>query len=149
TSNLLARYAAADVSAGAERGRAMGLIVWGSAGGSMIGPNLLAPALMLGNVLGVAPAASAFLISVVGYGVAALLIEALLRPDPLAVARTLAEHADLGRSGAPARSLGAILGDVRVQIALATLTVGQFVMISTTSTSPVYLHDQGHRVQII
>src|SRR5262249_18412170 len=41
TSNLLARYAAADVSPGAQRGRAMGLIVWGSAAGSMIGPNLM------------------------------------------------------------------------------------------------------------
>src|SRR5262249_37174440 len=30
TSNLLARYAAADVSSGAQRGRAMGFIVWGS-----------------------------------------------------------------------------------------------------------------------
>src|SRR5206468_4028199 len=45
--------------------------------------------------------------------------------------------------------LGAILGDVRVQLALATLTISQFVMISTTSTSPVYLHDQGYGVQTI
>src|SRR5882672_10562310 len=37
TSNLLARYAAADVSPGTQRGRAMGLIVWGSAVGSLIG----------------------------------------------------------------------------------------------------------------
>src|SRR5258706_5843392 len=39
TSNLLARYAAADVSPGAQRGRAIGLIVWGSAVGSIIGSN--------------------------------------------------------------------------------------------------------------
>jgi MFS family permease len=38
---------------------------------------------------------------------------------------------------------------VRVQIALTTLMVGQFVMIATTSTSPVYLHDQGHQVGTI
>ena len=149
TSNLLARYAAADVSPGARRGRAMGLIVWGSAGGAIIGPNLMAPALALGSALGIDRTASAFLISVVGYGVAALLIELFLRPDPLAVARQLQADAEPGRSLSPPRSLGAILGDVRVQIALATLTIGQFVMISTTSTSPVYLHDQGHSVQII
>src|SRR2546422_9567370 len=41
TSNLLSRYAAADVSPGAQRGRAMGLIVWGSSAGSIIGPNLI------------------------------------------------------------------------------------------------------------
>jgi MFS family permease len=149
TSNLLARYAAADVSPGARRGRAMGFIVWGSAGGAILGPNLLAPALALGNRLGIDRAASAFLISVAGYGVAALLIELFLRPDPLAVARRLQADAESGRPVSPPRSLGAILGDARIQIALAALTIGQFVMISTTSTSPVYLHDQGHSVQII
>jgi MFS family permease len=149
TSNLLARYAAADVSPGARRGRAMGFIVWGSAGGAIIGPNLLAPALALGTLLGIDREASAFLISVAGYGVAALLIELFLRPDPLAVARELQADAEQGRPIGASRSLGEILSDVRVQIALATLAIGQFVMISTTSTSPVYLHDQGHPVQII
>jgi MFS family permease len=149
TSNLLARYAAADVSPGPRRGRAMGFIVWGSAGGAIIGPNLLSPALALGNRLGIDREASAFLISVAGYGVAALLVELFLRPDPLAVARQLQADAEPGRVEGPTRSLGVILSDVRVQIALASLAIGQFVMISTTSTSPVYLHDQGHPVQII
>jgi MFS family permease len=149
TSNLLARYAAADVSPGPQRGRAMGLIIWGSAGGSILGPNLMAPALAVGTALGVEPAASGFLISVAGYGVAALLVELFLRPDPLAIARRLQQHAVTSSAVTAARSLGAILADVRVQIALATLTIGQFVMISTTSTSPVYLHDQGHDVATI
>src|SRR5712691_9967484 len=149
TSNLLSRYAAADVSPSAQRGRAMGLIVWGSSAGSIIGPNLMEPALRVAGVLGVSPAASAFLISLAGYALAALLIELFLRPDPLAVARQLHESVTAGRVPERARSLGAILGDVRVQIALATLTISQFVMISTTSTSPVYLHDHGYHVQTI
>ena len=149
TSNLLARYAAADVTPPAQRGRAMGLIVWGSTIGSIIGPNLMAPALRLGALLGVSSVASAFLISVGSYALASLLIEVFLRPDPLAIARRSQEIADAGRPAGPARRLGAILGDVRVQIALATLSISQFVMISTTSTSPLYLHDQGHHVQTI
>lgn len=149
TSNLLARYAAADVSTGAKRGRAMGLIVWGSTVGSMIGPNLMGPALRLGALLGVESTASAFLVSVAGYALGALLIQIFLRPDPLALARQAQEVADAGAPAVSARSLGVILGDVRVQIALATLAVSQFVMISTTSTSPLYLHDQGHTVQTI
>src|SRR5262245_59681574 len=136
TSNLLARYAAADVSPGRERGRAMGLIVWGSAAGSITGPNLMDPALRVGTLLGNPAEASAFLISVAGFGVAAALIELFLRPDPLTIAREL-QRGDAGRPVAPPRALGAILGDVRVQVALATLTISQFVMISTTSTSPV------------
>jgi len=149
TSNLLARYAAADVSPPAQRGRAMGLIVWGSTVGSIIGPNLMAPALSLGALLSVPATASAFLVSVAGYGVAALLTVCFLRPDPLAIARQEQATADAGRPARVGRTLGAILADVRVQIALATLSISQFVMISTTSTSPLYLHDQGHPVATI
>src|SRR5215475_1787966 len=149
TSNLLARYAAADVSPGSQRGRAMGLIVWGSTVGSMIGPNLMGPALRLGALFGIESTASAFLVSVAGYAMGALLIQVFLRPDPLAIARETQEVPASGAVRGTARSLGAILADVRVQIALATLTVSQFVMISTTSTSPLYLHDQGHNVQTI
>jgi len=149
TSNLLARYAAADVSPGAQRGRAMGLIVWGSTLGSIVGPNLMAPALRLGQWLGVEATASAFLVSVGSYALAALLVQVMLRPDPLEVARRLEADVSPGRVAGRRRAFGAILADVRVQIALAALSVSQFVMIATTSTSPVYLHDQGHSVRII
>ena len=149
TSNLLARYAAADVHSAAQRGRAMGLIVGGSTIGSIIGPNLMGPALRLGALLGVSSVASAFLIAVGSYALASLLIELFLRPDPLAIARRSQAIVDARRPPGPARRLGVILADVRVQLALATLSISQFVMISTTSTSPLYLHDQGHHVQTI
>ena len=149
TSNLLARYAAADVSPGPRRGRAMGLIVWGSTVGSIIGPNLTEPALRVGSALGVPVTASAFLISVAGFAIAALLVALFLRPDPLTIARRLQTADERRALPVPVRTLGALLGDVRVQVAVATLAVSQFVMISTTSTSPVYLHDQGYHVQTI
>ena len=155
TSNLLARYAAADITVPAGRGRAMGVIVWGSTVGSIIGPNLMDPALRVGAGLGISSAASAFLVSVAGYGLAGVLVAALLRPDPLVIAReeearTRREAGDTARTAAaPARAFGELMADVRVQIALTTLMVGQFVMIATTSTSPVYLHDQGHQVGTI
>jgi MFS family permease len=149
TSNLLARYAAADVSPGRERGRAMGLIVWGSTVGAIIGPNLMAPTVHVGAHLGLSPVASAFLISVAGYGLAAILIQLLLRPDPLAIARQLdaAVHEHTARR--PRRSPGVILRDPRVRLAVVTLTTSQLVMIATTSTSPVYFHDHGHHVDTI
>ena len=148
TSNLLARYAAADITPAAHRGRAMGLIVWGSTVGSILGPNLMKPAVSVGAQLGLSPVGSAFLISVAGYGLAAVLVEILLRPDPLAIARRL----ETPVAGAPAvrtRTVGEIARDPRVRIAFGTLMTGQLVMIGTTSTSPVYLHDHGHQVGTI
>jgi len=148
TSNLLARYAAADLTPAASRGRAMGLIVWGSTIGSIIGPNLMTPAVRVGAQLGLSPVGSAFLISVAGYGLAAILVELLLRPDPLMIARRF-EAPVAGATAAAARSLGAIARDPRVRIAFGSLMVGQLVMIGTTSTSPVYLHAHGHHVGTI
>src|SRR5688572_17115876 len=76
-SNMLARYAAADISIGPQRGRAMGLIVWGSAVGSILGPNLMELAVRVGTTVGVAAVASPFLISLAGYSLAAVLVQAL------------------------------------------------------------------------
>jgi MFS family permease len=148
TSNLLARYAAADITPAAQRGRAMGLIVWGSTVGSIVGPNLMKPAVSAGALLGLSPVASAFLISVASYALAAILVEVLLRPDPLTIARRL-EAPAADAPPALARSFGAIVQDVRVRLAFGTLMAGQLVMIGTTSTSPVYLHDHGHHVGTI
>jgi MFS family permease len=149
TSNLLARYAAADVSPAGGRGRAMGLIIWGSTAGSIIGPNLMALAGQIGRPLGLSAAGSAFFISLAGYSLAALVIEIALRPDPLAIARQIHARVSASPLTERARSLAAILCDPRVRIALATLMTGQLVMIGTTSTSPVYLHDHGHHVHTI
>jgi len=149
TSNLLARYAAADVSPGAERGRAMGLIVGGSTLGAVLGPNLMAPAAWVGALVGLAPVPSTYLISVGGYVLAALLVEALLRPDPLEVARELARGAAPATRRAALRGTAEILRDPRVATSLGALMTGQLVMIGTTSTAPVYLHDSGHQAGLI
>jgi MFS family permease len=148
TSNLLARYAAADITPGAQRGRAMGMIVWGSAAGSIVGPMLMTPAIGVGAALGLSSVASAFLISVTGYAVAALLVQVLLRPDPLAIARRL-EPTIQHRTDDRSRATGVILREPRVFVAYGTLMVSQLVMIGTTSTSPLYLHDHGHAVGTI
>ena len=148
TSNLLARYAAADITPDAQRGRAMGLIVWGSAAGSIVGPMLMSPAIRAGAALGLGSVASAFLISVGSYAVAALLVQVLLRPDPLAIARRL-ELPIAHSTEARRRATGDILREPRVFVAYGTLMVSQLVMIGTTSTSPLYLHDHGHAVGII
>jgi len=149
TSNLLARYAAADVTPQAERGRAMGLIVWGATIGSILGPNLMPGAVRAGALLGLSPIGSAFLISVAGYSLAAVLIEVLLRPDPLAIARQMEQESAGRRTAVSARPLGEIFAEPRARIAVGTLMLSQIVMIGTTSTSPVYLHDHGHSVSTI
>ena len=100
TANLLARYAAADVSPTNQRGRAISLIVWGSTAGSIVGPNLLVLAALAGGLVALPVVGSPFLISLVGYGLALLLIgvaaaarppgagSPLSRPRPLPIRPT-------------------------------------------------------------
>ena len=86
---LQARYAAADLAAPEHRGRALSLVVWATTVGSVLGPNLAAPGADLGTALGLPPLAGAFLVSAVVFAVVALVLLALLRPDPLVLARRL------------------------------------------------------------
>jgi MFS family permease len=148
-SNLLARFAAADVSPGALRGRAIGLVVWGSTAGSMLGPMLIALAVALGTQINLPPSGSPFSVGVLSFGLAASMIFLLLRPDPLEIARDLQRVEDADRAHEPARPVGRLLQLPRVRLALAALMTSQLVMIGTTSTSPVYLRDQGHHVHEI
>src|SRR5918992_463666 len=148
-SSLLGRFAAADVSTADQRGRAIGLIVGGATAGSIIGPNLMAPATTLAVWLGLPAAGGPFLIGIGGFGLAALLIELLLRPDPLKIAHHF-HHGDARVTvGRAVRPLRAILGMPRVKIAFGALMTSQLVMIGTTSTAAVYLQDHGHDVQMI
>ena len=148
-SSLLGRFAAADVSAVDRRGRAIGLIVGGATAGAILGPNLLAPATSSGLALGLPVVGGPFLIGIVGFGLAALLIQLLLRPDPLALAHLYHHPETRARLGQPARSMWAILRLPRVRIAFGALMVSQLVMIGTTSTAAVVLHDRGHDVGMI
>lgn len=149
SSNLLARYAAADVAPSARRGLAIGLTVGAATVGALIGPNLLDFSAHLGGHFGLPPVGSPFLIGVGGFGMAALLIATLLRPDPLAVARALAAPTRGAAPAVPARSLRAIVRQPAVQVALGALMMSQLVMIATTSTAPVYLRDQGHGLHTV
>src|SRR5215204_362737 len=149
TSGLLGRFAAADISTASQRGRAIGLIVGAATAGSVIGPNLMAPATTLGVALGLPAVGGPFLIGIGGFGLAAVLLQMLLRPDPLALAHYFHHPDALAQLSRAVRPRGEILRLPRIKIALGALMVCQLVMIGTTSTAAVYLRDHGHDVTMI
>jgi MFS family permease len=148
-SSMLGRFAAADVSTASQRGRAIGLIVGGATAGSLVGPNLMAPATTLAVAMGLPAVGGPFLIGIGGFGLAALLIGALLRPDPLRIAHKFHAGASTAASTRPARPFRTILRMPRVRIAFGALMTSQLVMIGTTSTGAVYLQGHGHDVAMI
>jgi len=89
TANSLSRYAAVDLAPEDRRGRHLSLIVWATTLGAVAGPNL-AP--LAGRALdgdGIPTLAAPFAFSAGLFLVGAVVVFALLRPDPLLVARSL------------------------------------------------------------
>ncbi len=110
TANNQARYAAADLAAPARRGRDLSIVVWATTIGSVAGPNLVGPGKALAQALGLPELAGTFLFSLVGFVLAWLVVDRLLRPDPLMTARALdaAEREASRRSAVPEPPSGAV-----------------------------------------
>ncbi|SCG53328.1 MFS transporter [Micromonospora rifamycinica] len=103
--NLQARYTAVDLAEPARRGRQLSLVVWATTIGSVAAPNFAALADGVTRGWGLPSLAGPFAFSAVAFGLAAVVLLLLLRPDPLLTARRLAA-ADAGappvaEAGAP------------------------------------------------
>lgn len=147
--NLLARYAGADLADPAYRARAVSTVLVATTLGGVVGPNLAAPAGDLAHALGIPRLTGLFLLSGAAYALAALVLAVWLRPDPLLLARTLeAERAaaavarpdDVGgrvRPAAGRRGSGVLVGAL-------VMVVTQLVMVAIMTMTPVHMHGHGH-----
>lgn len=160
TANMQARYTAVDLAPAARRGRQLSLVVWATTVGAVAGPSLapLAGTALDGIRLGgrdVPTLAAPFAFSIVLFGVAALVLGLLLRPDPLLVARA--------RAGAPAtgdrRRLGmraglaAVTARPAARLGVTAMAVGHVVMVGVMAMTPVHIlgagHDPAHTLRIV
>ena len=109
TAVMLARYAAADLSTPALRGRAIGGVVFATTFGAVAGPNLLGPAGRLATAVGLPALTGLFLIATAAFALAALLLLAWLRPDPLRIAAAFGapEQGHEPAAGLPPSAFGA------------------------------------------
>jgi len=156
---MLARYAAADLAPADERGRAIGVVVLATAVGAVAGPNLLGPAGRLAAPLGLPAPAGLYLLAAAAFALAATLLLALLRPDPLHEAIRLAP-APAGEPGqapglAPARpgepglALRALAASPGAAAGLATMVTANFVMVAVMAMAPVQMAGHGENLRIV
>jgi MFS family permease len=138
---MLARYAAADLAS--RRGRAISTVVAAASVGAIAGPNLLGPAGVLAGAVGLPAPAGLFLVAVLAFLGAALVLVAFLRPDPLQVARSQALSAEEPAAAGGRGELAALLGDGHLRLALLVLAVANLAMVGVMAVTPVHLHDHG------
>jgi MFS family permease len=139
----LGRYIAADMSRPERRASAIGLVVWGMTIGTVIGPNLAAPAGDVASALGLPELAGAYGVTVLFLGLAVAAGYVLLRPEPYALADPSALHRDDDTAG-PAPSFGVLLARPNVLVALVSLVAAQVVMVLIMTMTPLHLTDHGH-----
>jgi MFS family permease len=150
--NNQARYAAADLAEDRHRGRDLSIVVWATTVGAVLGPNLVGLAGRVAEALGIPALTGPFLFSLTGFGLAAVLLAARLRPDPLLLARTRAQAAavePLEHHGSVARGLRVAAANPAALLGLVTVALGHAVMVSVMVMTPLHMHHGGADLRVI
>ena len=142
SSNNLSRYAAADMVAPERRPVAIGLVVWATTIGGVLGPWLAPIAEGIAPRFGLPALAGPYLVPLALVAVASVLSFVLLRPDPFALAWDPAVGSiDASAPGPPVRE---ILLRPAVLAAVAALMAGQATMVLIMTYTPLHLTEHHH-----
>ena len=143
-SNQLSRYTAADMYDETKRATALGLVVWGSTFGAVVGPNLVTIAGDAAEIFSLPRLAGTYGVPIIFVTAAALLTLVSLRPDPASLAPvTVAETPGGGASVAQ------IVVRPRVFAAIIALVIGQVVMVLVMTMTPLHMADHGHGLDAV
>lgn len=151
--NLQARYAGADLATPTTRGTAVSVALVSTTLGAVAGPNLVEPLGRLAVDLGLPALSGPFLLAAVAYTAAGAALFALLRPDPLLLARRLESQrhdAQAARrlAGDPATSPDSPT-TTRVpraaSLGATSMVLTQISMVAIMTMTPVHMltHDHG------
>lgn len=154
--NLQARYAGTDLATPVARGRAISIALVSTTFGAVAGPNLVGPLGRLAVGLGLPALSGPFLLAAAAYAAAGTVLVALLRPDPLLLARRIAT-AQAGEAdrdgdvppevvaGVPLVEPGRIRSGPALRVGATIMVLSQISMVAIMTMTPVHmrLHRQG------
>jgi MFS family permease len=146
----LGRFAAAEVHAPPERGRAISNVVLGGTAGAIFGPLMVGPMGNWSQGFGGDELAGPYVASAILFALACILILLLLRPDPRDVGREVAQlYPDASRADAAARTLSALLRVPGVLVAMAAMVFGQLTMVMLMVITSLHMQDMHHPLTAI
>jgi len=141
----LGRFAAAEVSPPALRGRAISNVVLGGTVGAIMGPLLVGPMGALSLRLGLPELTGAYVASAGMFVLALGVVFALLRPDPRDVGRQLVLDAgETETDTRAARPLSVIFRQPAVIAAVSAMVFGQAVMVMLMVITALHMTHHGH-----
>ena len=141
----LGRFAAAEVNKPETRGRAISNVVIGGTVGSVIGPFVAGPAGAIVGPWGIDELAGAYLVSLVLFAIAAVVVFIGLRPDPREIGQQVAEkYPDTIIRSAVVRSVLEILRQPAALVAVVSMVLGQMVMVLVMVITSLHMRENNH-----
>ncbi len=143
--NLQARYAGTDLAPPDRRGTAVSVALVATTFGAVAGPNSVGATGRVAVDLGLPPLSGPFLLAAVAYGTAGLVLFALLRPDPLLLARSLQAAStpdDTAAPEAPPWRRGLVAG-------ATVMVLTQVAMVAIMTMTPVHMRDHHHSLDAV
>lgn len=141
----LGRFAAAEVNRPEHRGRAISNVVIGGTVGSVIGPFVAGPAGGIVGSWGIDELAGAYLVALILFGIAAVVVFVGLRPDPREIGKEVAEKFPETVSGTGAvRNVLEILRQPAALVAVISMVLGQMVMVLVMVITSLHMRGHNH-----
>jgi MFS family permease len=148
--NNASRYAATDLAPAERRGRALSTVVWATTVGAVLGPNLTGPSAAFADLLGIPELTGPFALGAIGMLVAAVIVTVRLRPDPLLLARELAEVPAAPPSGTSwGRARAAVREQPGLGLAVAGLAGAHAAMVGVMTMTPIHMEHGGAELRVI
>lgn len=144
----LSRFAAGDMFPEHERGRMIGRIVLAGTVGAILGPLIAEPSTRLAELLGVTSNAGPWIVGSGLYVIAASIIFIFLRPEPMLVARSVADEDKRKNADPdmPVRPVRELLRQPGVQLAILSTLISQTVMVAVMVITPVHMSNHAHSI---
>jgi len=148
--SLAARYSAADLAPEDRKASEIGIVMWAGSIGSVLGPTVAlgGTGWVAADLLGLDELAGPYLMGTLVFVAAALIVTTFLRPDPLHVAKQLGNATETKRPTL-AESFKKLFTNRLATIAVFATAVGQGVMVSVMTVTPLHMDDGAHEKTVI
>lgn len=148
--NSGARYAATDLAEPRHRARALSLVVWATTIGAVVGPNLTGLSAAVADRLDIPELTGPFAVGSVGMVLAAVVVGVRLRPDPLLLAREIADAPVVVTSSTSwGRAVQAVRERPVLGAAVAGLAGAHAAMVAVMVMTPLHMEHGGAELRVI
>ena len=149
STNLQARYAGTDLAEEHQRAKAVSIALVATTFGAVAGPNLVAPMGKVAQFFHMPALSGPFLLSAVAYSAAGLVFWFLLKPDPLLVARRLAEQSNQTAQASGQGDVGKQVQRMGIAVGAAVLILSHVVMVAIMTMTPIHMQHYGNAMSAI